>query len=213
MKPESLVYAAAGTLFGVIVGWILGAQQVTPRAPSAPAAVAAEAQPQPASPVPTGQSSQPPQLDNAAVQQFMKQAAADPSSPAPKIALGNLYFDAERYPEAAQWYEDALKGDPKNTDVSTDLGVSYYYMNQPDKALAQFDKSLQIDPKHIKTLLNVGIVRAFGKQDLTGAAAAWEQVVALSPSSPEGQQAKRALDAMKGAHPNLAGGQTPPASD
>jgi cytochrome c-type biogenesis protein CcmH/NrfG len=213
MKPESLVYAAAGTLFGVIVGWILGAQQVTPRAPSAPAAVAAEAQPQPASPVPTGQSSQPPQLDNAAVQQFMKQAAADPSSPAPKIALGNLYFDAERYPEAAQWYEDALKGDPKNTDVSTDLGVSYYYMNQPDRALAQFDKSLQIDPKHIKTLLNVGIVRAFGKQDLTGAAAAWEQVVALSPSSPEGQQAKRALDAMKGAHPNLAGGQTPPASD
>ena len=97
-------------------------------------------------------------------------------------------------------------------DVSTDLGVSYYYMNQPDKALAQFDKSLRIDPKHVKTLLNVGIVRAFGKQDLTGAAAAWEQVVALSPSSPEGQQAKRALDAMKGAHPNLAGGQAPPAS-
>jgi tetratricopeptide (TPR) repeat protein len=208
MKPESLVYAAAGTLFGVIVGWILGAQQATMRAPTAPAAVAADA----ASPAPGGQSQQPPQLDAAAVQQFMKQAAAAPSSPAPKIALGNLYFDAERYPEAAQWYEDALRGDPKNPDVSTDLGVSYYYMNQPDKALAQFDKSLQINPKHVKTLLNVGIVRAFGKQDLTGAAAAWEQVVALSPSSPEGQQAKRALDAMKGAHPNLAGGQAPPAS-
>ena len=213
MKPESLVYAAAGTLFGVIVGWILGAQQATMRAPTAPAAVvAADAQSQPASPAPGGQSQQPPQLDSAAVQQFMKQAAADPSSPAPKIALGNLYFDAERYPEAAQWYEDALRGDPKNADVSTDLGVSFYYMNQPDKALAQFDKSLQMDPKHVKTLLNVGIVRAFGKQDLTGAAAAWEQVVVLSPSSPEGQQAKRALDAMKGAHPNLAGGQTPPAS-
>jgi tetratricopeptide (TPR) repeat protein len=212
MKPESLVYAAAGTLFGVIVGWILGAQQATMRAPTAPAAVAADAQSQPASPAPGGQSEQPRQLDAAAVQQFMKQAAANPVNPAPKIALGNLYFDAERYPEAAQWYEDALRGDPKDADVSTDLGVSYYYMNQPDKALAQFDKSLQIDPKHIKTLLNVGIVRAFGKQDLTGAAAAWEQVVAISPASPEGQQARRALDAMKGAHPNLAGGQTPPAS-
>ena len=108
--------------------------------------------------------------------------------------------------------EAALKIHPKDVNASTDLGIAYYYMNQPDKALAQFDKSLQIDPKHVKTLLNVGIVRAFGKQDLTGAAAAWEQVVALSPSSPEGQQAKRALDAMKGAHPNLAGGQTPPAS-
>ena len=97
MKPESLVYAAAGTLFGVIVGWILGAQQATMRAPSAPAAVAAaDTQSPPASPAPGGQSQQPPQLDAAAVQQFMKQAAANPSSPAPKIAHGNLYFDAER---------------------------------------------------------------------------------------------------------------------
>jgi len=157
MKPESLVYAAAGTLFGVIVGWILGAQQATLRVTTAPATVAADAQSPPASPAPGGQSQQPPQLDAAAVQQFMKQAAADPASPTPKISLGNLYFDAERYPEAAQWYEDALRGDPKNADVSTDLGVSYYYMNQPDKALAQFDKSLQINPKHVKTLLNVVI--------------------------------------------------------
>jgi hypothetical protein len=35
--------------------------------------------------------------------------------------------------------------------------------------LKQFDHSLSIDPKHVKTLLNVGIVRAFGKQDLAGA--------------------------------------------
>ena len=199
MKPESLVYAAAGTLFGVLVGWILGAQQATMRAPTAPAAVAADTQSQPASPAPGGQSQQPPQLDAAAVQQFMKQAAANPSSPAPKIALGNLYFDAERYPEAVQWYEDALRGDPRNADVSTDLGVSYYYMNQPDKALAQFDKSLQIDPKHVKTLLNVGIVRAFGKQDLAGAGKAWQQVVDLAPGSPEGMAAKKGLEGIKSA--------------
>ncbi len=70
--------------------------------------------------------------------------------------------------------------------MSTDLGVAYYYTNQPDRALAQFDKSLAIDPKHIKTLLNVGIVRAFGKQDLAGAGKAWQQVVDLAPDSPEG---------------------------
>ena len=209
MKPESLVYAAAGTLFGVIVGWILGAQQATLRPPAAPTAVASEA-PAPAAPAGQG-AQQPPQLDTAAVQQYMKQAAADPSSPAPKIALGNLYFDAERYSEAAQWYEDALKGDPKNADVSTDLGVSYYYMNQPDKALAQFDKSLQIDPKHVKTLLNVGIVRAFGKQDLDGASKAWQQVIALAPQSPEGQAAKRALDSLSSAHPAIGGGAQKPA--
>ena len=92
----------------------------------------------------------------------------------------------------------------RNADVSTDLGVSYYYLNQPDRALEQFAHSLALNPKHTKTMLNLGIVRAFGKQDLEGASKAWEQVVAIAPASPEGQAAKRALDAMRNAHPNVA---------
>ena len=91
------------------------------------------------------------------------------------MQLGNLYFDAERYDEAIKWYGDALKLAPNDVNVSTDLGVSYYYTNQPDKALEQFDHSLKLDPKHGKTLLNVGIVKAFGKQDLDGAAQAWQR--------------------------------------
>ncbi len=51
-------------------------------------------------------------------------------------------------------------------DVSTDLAVAYYYTQQADRALAQLDHSLKIDPTHLKTLLNQGIIRAFGKQDL-----------------------------------------------
>ena len=81
-------------------------------------------------------------------------------------------------------------------NVSTDLGVCYYYTNQPDKALEQFAASLKLDPKHAKTLLNVGIVKAFGKQDLDGALQAWQQVIQVSPNSPEGQAAKRALDSL-----------------
>ena len=202
MKPESLVFAAAGALFGLIAGWILGAEQASVR-PQSVAAPAAESQP-------AGQTAQaPPQLDQAEVDRLLKVAAAEPTSASPRAALGNLYFDAERYKEATEWYEAALKLEPNNADVSTDLGVGYYYLNQPDRALAQFDHSLQIDSKHTKTLLNVGIVRAFGKQDLAGAAQAWEQVLTLAPASPEGKAAKRALDAMKGAHPNLPAGSTP----
>ena len=201
MKPESLVYAAAGTLFGLIVGWILGAQQSTARVVPV-AAPAAEAQP-----APQGQPAQaPPPLDQAEVRKYMQQAAAEPQNATPRVTLGNLYFDAEQYQNAAQWYQAALTLAPNNVDVSTDLGVSYYYLNDPDKALAQFDKSLTMDPRHTKTLLNVGIVRAFGKQDLAGAADAWEKVIAIAPQSPEGQAARRALDAMKGAHPGLPNG-------
>ena len=75
-------------------------------------------------------------------------------------------------------------------NASTDLGIAYYYMNQPDRALQQFDRSLAIDPRHTKTLLNVGIVRAFGKDDLQGAAEAWQRVVEYAPESPEGKRAQ-----------------------
>jgi tetratricopeptide (TPR) repeat protein len=96
-----------------------------------------------------------------------------------------------------------MKLQPNDVNISTDLGVSYYYTNQPDKALAQFDQSLKIDPKHAKTLLNVGIVKAFGKQDLDGASKAWQEVIKLAPDSPEGQAAKRAMDSLSSAHPAI----------
>jgi cytochrome c-type biogenesis protein CcmH/NrfG len=122
------------------------------------------------------------------------------------VQLGNLYFDAERYTDAVQWYEDALRLQPKDANVSTDLGVAYYYTNEPDKAIAQFEKSLAIDPAHTKTMLNMGIVKAFGKQDLAGASAAWQQVIATAPNSPEAQAARKALEGLQQAHPG--GGPT-----
>ena len=209
MKAESLVFAVAGTVFGLIAGWILGAQQTALRAPVA-VTQAADTPAAPSTAGATPQGAAPaPQLDHAQEQQLLRAAASDPTAAAPKVSLGNLYFDAENYQNAAQWYEAALRVNPRDADVSTDLGVSYYYLNEPDRALAQFDRSLQIDAKHTKTLLNVGIVRAFGKQDLPGAAKAWEQVLAIAPDSPEGRASKRALDAMRGAHPTLPGGAAP----
>jgi tetratricopeptide (TPR) repeat protein len=207
MKPESLVFAAAGTLFGLIAGWVIGSQQA---APSAPVPVAEIAQPAPAS---TPEAQAPPPLDEAEVQKYLAIAEADPDNVTPRVRLGNLYFDAERYQDAIQWYEAALTLDSTDANVSTDLGVAYYYVNQPDKALQQFEHSLDVDPAHTKTMLNMGIVRAFGKQDLEGAADAWERVLALAPESPEGQAAKRALEAMRSAHPTLDGAGASPGTE
>ena len=61
-----------------------------------------------------------------------------------------------------------------------------------------------MDPKHSKTLLNVGIVRAFAKEDVAGATAAWERALdAATPGSPEATTAKRLLDGIR-AHPDTA---------
>lgn len=200
MKTESIAFAVAGMVFGLLAGWVIGAQYATSRPTPVTAAAAAPAAPAGGQQAPAP----PPPLNEADAERLRKEAEANPSNPTPRVALANLYFDAERYTDAITWYESALKLDARNPDVSTDLGVSYYYLNQPDRALQQFEHSLSIDPKHTKTMLNMGIVRAFGKQDLEGATRAWEQVVAIAPQTPEGQAAKRALDAMKNAHPNVA---------
>ena len=200
MRSDNLVYAVAGVVFGLLAGWVIGSQQAMLRAPAPAAQAVASA------PASNSQGSRAAILDENEVKALTSVAERDPGAAEPRTKLGNLYFDAERYDDAIKWYGEATALDPKNVNVSTDLGVCYYYTNQPDKALAQLQHSLDIDPKHTKTLLNVGIVRAFGKQDLQGATAAWQKVIDIAPDSPEGQAAKRALDAMKSAHPGLGGG-------
>jgi tetratricopeptide (TPR) repeat protein len=200
MRRDAILFGIAGVFFGVLVGWIIGAQ----RSSAVPAAAGAPAAAPQAS---AGSAQSAPAFDEARAAQLKATADRNPADAESRVQLGNLYFDAERYAEAARWYEGALQVDPKNVNASTDLGIAYYYSNQPDRALAQFDKSLELDPKHSKTLLNIGIVRAFGKQDLEGAEKAWEKVIQLAPDSPEAAVAKKGLDGLRAAHGQ--GGTTP----
>ena len=207
MKSDAIAYGIAGVLFGLIAGWIIGSQQAIVRPASAPPV--AQQQAPAGGQAGGGGATRAAILDEAQVNALKSVASREPSNAAPRAQLGNLYFDAERYDDAIKWYEDAVKLSPRDVNLSTDLGVSYYYVNQADKALQQFSRSLTIDPKHAKTLLNLGIVKAFGKQDLQGAAEAWQQVIALAPDSPEAQAARRALDSLQSAHPATGGGQKP----
>jgi cytochrome c-type biogenesis protein CcmH/NrfG len=193
MRADAIVFGIAGSLFGLIIGWVLGSQQAAKSVPvAAPVAQAAPSQQAAATP-------QPAPVDPARVGALQEAAAKNPKDTQSRVQLGNIFFDAEQYSQSITWYEQALAINPSDANVSTDLGVAYYYTNQPDRALKQFDHSLSIDPKHVKTLLNVGIVRAFGKQDLAGAGQAWQQVVDLAPASPEGMAAKKGLEGIKSA--------------
>jgi cytochrome c-type biogenesis protein CcmH/NrfG len=185
----------AGVFFGILVGWIIGSQQGGGRAlpAAAPAAASQQAGAAPAAPA----------LDESRAAAMKTTAQHNPGDAATRVQLGNMYFDAGRFQEAVDWYDAALKINPRDVNASTDLGIAYYYMNQPDKALQQFDRSLAIEPAHAKTLLNIGIVRAFGKQDLKGAADAWQRVLVAAPGSEEARAAQQALEGVKSAHPDI----------
>jgi tetratricopeptide (TPR) repeat protein len=202
MKSEAIAYGIAGVLFGLIAGWIIGSQQAVARPSPAGAAPQAAA----TAPAP-GAAPRAAVLDEAQVTALKSVAQREPKNAAPRTQLANLYFDADRYDEAIKWYGEALALTPNDVNLSTDLGVCYYYTNQPDKALEQFNRSLKLEPRHAKTLLNVGIVKAFGKQDLQGASEAWQEVLKIAPNSPEAQAAKRALDSLQSAHPAIGAGK------
>ena len=198
MTRDAAIFGISGTMFGLIVGWIIGSQQA-PRPALTPAPTTAQA------PAAQNTPTAPPPLDVQQVTTLEAEAKAQPRDAGVRERLGNLYFDAERFEQAIQWYEASLAIDKRNVNVSTDLAVSYYYSRQPDRALQQIDQSLAIEPAHAKTLLNQGIIRALGKQDLAGAFESWSRVVEVAPNTPEASRAQQLLSELKNASHGGAG--------
>jgi tetratricopeptide (TPR) repeat protein len=200
LKPQSWVFAISGTFFGLLVGWIIGSQRVGP-ALAPPVQTTAAAQPSAPAPAP---------IDPQKVATLEAKAKAEPGNVAVRVELANVFYDGERYDLALPWYEAAFTLDPTSSSVSNDLATCYHYTKQPDKALAQLDKSLKINPTDVQALLNQGVVRAFGKNDLSGAAEAWQKVIAIAPSSPEARSAQQGLDGIKSQHASTPAGAGAP---
>ena len=102
-------------------------------------------------------------------------------------------------------FKTMAEREPGNPKPRIELANLYFDSEKYDDAIKWYSDALKLDPKHAKTLLNVGVVKAFGKQDLAGAEEAWQKVVQLAPDSPEAQAAKRALDSLRSAHPGKPG--------
>ena len=100
-----------------------------------------------------------------------------------KTAL--TYKAAHQFKEAIVYFQKALDVDPKNVAIRTDMASCLYYTGDVDGALAELDKSLTYDPKHAGTLMNIGIIKWQGKNDVNGAVVAWEKLLKLNPNFPQ----------------------------
>ena len=112
----------------------------------------------------------------------------DPQSWKTLVELGNLYYDHQRYSEAAPYYERALALRPDDVNVRTDLGTAFWYAGFPEKAVREFEKALAVEDHYPQTLFNLGIVRLEGLKDPAGAIAAWEKLLEKNPQYAEKQR-------------------------
>ncbi len=182
--------SGACLLLGLAVGYVIFGG---PRAAVPVAAPVAQAP----APAPAAGGPQPGLMDEQRAQALRNILARNPTDVQANTQLGHLYYDSGRFAEAVAPYQQAFAIDSRNVNLSTDLGTSLWYSGRPDEAIAQFTKSLAIDPTHPQTLYNLGIVKRDGKQDLAGAAQAWEKLLASNPSYPERDKVQQSLNELR----------------
>lgn len=198
MRRESLILGLSVACSMAIMGWIIWAERpVSPAPPEPPVAAPTDAS--------VGGVQVPP-LDEARVADLVAATERDAEDLDSRVLLAGLYFESHGFEQAIPWYEEILTLTPDDVEASTNLGISYYYVGALDRALGQFERSLEIEPTHAQTLVTIGIVKAFGLQDLEGATAAWERVLEVAPDGPEARAAREALSRLQTAHENTAVG-------
>lgn len=123
----------------------------------------------------------PPAADNpfapleAAVQQ-------NPQDANYQVLLGNAYYDAQRYADAAGAYQKALALKPGDPNVEVDYGTSLFYSGKAEEALKAYQTVVKAYPKHFQAHLNMGVVyRSQGKIDQ--AIASWKKAEGVAPDA------------------------------
>jgi tetratricopeptide (TPR) repeat protein len=111
--------------------------------------------------------------------------------------VGNLYYDAQQYPIAVDYYGRALKTRPSDAAVRTDMATGYWYMGNADAAIAEFDKALGYAPDNPNTLFNRGLVKWKGKRDSSGAVADWQKLLATHPNYEQKEQVEQMMSEAK----------------
>lgn len=192
---QAYTIAVLCLFLGLAVGYLLRGSFAAPVTTAvngaAPAAEFGQAQLPGMGGMPTGQ--QPSDLVDKAAEPMLATLKQNPKDAGTLAKLGNLYYDAQLYPQAIEYYARSLQIAPANAEVRTDMGTAYFYSGNADRALAEFDKSLSHRPNHGQTLFNMGIVKWQGKHDAKGAIAAWEKLLQTNPDYPEKEKVRELM--------------------
>ncbi|MGA7573499.1 MAG: tetratricopeptide repeat protein [Terriglobales bacterium] len=179
---QAYVLAVICLLVGIAGGWFIrGSQGPATAAAEIPAASA----PAMDSANPGAQAPTPAQMQKMADTQaapLIEKLKADPTNAGLLESIGNVYYDAQQFPTAIDYYQRALKVQPANTGVRTDMATAYWYTGDADTAIAEFQKSLSYEPTKPNTLFNLGIVEWQGKMDIDKATATWQKLLDTNPN-------------------------------
>src|SRR5271165_3556900 len=178
---QAYVLAVICLLVGIAGGWFIRGSQSPAAAVETPTASAAP----PAMANPGTQMPSPAEMQKMADTQaapLVEKLKADPNNAGLLENIGNVYYDAQQFPTAIDYYQRALKIEPTNTGVRTDMATAIWYTGNADGAIAEFQKSLSYEPNKANTLFNLGVVEWQGKMDIDKATTTWQKLLDTNPN-------------------------------
>jgi tetratricopeptide (TPR) repeat protein len=106
----------------------------------------------------------------------------DQTNPGLLAKIGNVYYDAQQFPVAIDYYQRVLKATPADASVRTDMATAYWYTGNADTAISEFNRALADEPNKPNALFNLGVVQWQGKMDIHGALATWQRLLDTNPN-------------------------------
>jgi cytochrome c-type biogenesis protein CcmH/NrfG len=179
---QAYVLAVICLLVGIACGWFIRGSQRPPAAATEAAGTSAPAMGNANAGAQTPTPAQMQKMADTQAGPLLEKLNADPANAGLLENIGNVYYDAQLFPTAIDYYQRALKLEPANTAVRTDMATAYWYTGDADAAIAEFQKSLSYDPNKANTLFNLGIVEWQGKMDIDKAVATWQKLLDTNPN-------------------------------
>jgi len=156
---------------------------------------------------PTGQettaaASGPAPVDQAKVASLMQKISANPKDVASLQSLGNLYFAATDYKNAALWEQKVLSVDPKNQVALLAAGAAQFNLGDQAAAKKTWLVAAALYPKNAEVHYDLGFLyMSATPPDLVNQKLEWAKVVAIDPNS---NLAKSVATHVKGIKPTAS---------
>jgi Flp pilus assembly protein TadD len=184
MKRETLIFTVCGFLLGLTLGsFVIGPKIAQSKLAGAPAASEAAPMETPPAATATGNPM------GTVMQQLatLKAAVAkNPNDADALVQLGDMYMQAAKFPQAAEYLQRALAV-RDDAAVRMDLGICYKQTNQPAKALTEFQHSAAMAPDQWQPLFNEAIV-LIDLQRMDEARAVAAKLQKMRPDDPDVQK-------------------------
>jgi cytochrome c-type biogenesis protein CcmH/NrfG len=125
-----------------------------------------------------------PQLDEAQVAALMQKISANPKDATSLKGLGELYFQAQQFQQAADFLKKAQAVTPKDATLGLALGAALYNLGDTAGAQAQWQAVVKIDPKNVEAHYDLGFLAlSQSPPDMKLVKAEWQKVVDIDPTS------------------------------